>query len=266
MSDVLRILLVEDPLDSARAAFEEEARVGGLLGLEVTHASRGDAVMRLDDANAYDLVLVDLDMPDRDLVATVEGLAAAARSTPLVVRTPAPDDALSDRIIAGGADDLVGKGDGDAWQLARTLRHAVARSRRMPQPVRLARDQRFADLPPSWFGEHGLSSTLPHVFQDFVGAVGDLVDLTVRCPTDSERQALLAQVQVLAARLSMLTASPRDVLEVHQEAVARRNAVAAWGNVETRTIASRWIVEALLSELCMAYRREILCDLTSHAS
>lgn len=262
MPDVLRILLVEDPQDPPQA-FEEEARIGGLMGVEVTHASRGDAAMRLDDAGAYDLVVVDLDLPDRDLVATVEGLVAAAGSTPLVVRTQGPDDALSDQVIAGGADEYLVKGENDAWQFTRALRHAVARSRRAPMH---ATDQAGADLPPAWFGEHGLSVTLPHVFQDFVGAVRDLVDSAVRCPAGSERQTLLPQVQVVAARLAMLTASPRDILEVHREAMARGSAMAAWGHGEGRTVAARWILEALLSELCIAYRREILCDLTSHAS
>src|SRR5688572_25169203 len=104
MSDVLRILLVEDPRDPAQS-FEEEARVGGLMGLEVTHASRGDAFAQLDDTDAYDLVVVDLDGRDPDLLATIQEFASAAGRTPLVVRTPSHDDALSDRIIAGGADD-----------------------------------------------------------------------------------------------------------------------------------------------------------------
>jgi len=265
MSDALRILLVEDAQKSPRA-FEEEARVGGLMMVDVTHASRGDAVMRLDDTDAFDLVVVDLDLPERDLVATVEGIAAVARSIPLIVRTPAPDDELSERIIAGGADEHVAKDESDPWQLARAMRHAVARARRSPHLMRVATDGAATELPPAWFGEHGLSATLPHVFQDFVSAVGDLVDQAVRCPSDQERQALLPQVQVVAARLAMLTASPRDVLEVQREATARRNAVSAWTSIETRNLASRWILEALLSELCIAYRREILCDLTSHAS
>ena len=267
MNDPLSILLVEDSPGDAHL-FEEEARDGGLAEIKLTHASRVDEALRVYEPGAFDLILLDLNLPDAKGIRTVERMLAAAPSTPLVVLTTLADDSLAEQAIAAGAEDYLVKGECEAWQLARALRHAVARRKRFAAHQRSPEQADGADaaLPATWFGDLGLRSTLPNVFDDLVGTVSDLIELTLRCPEGKEQQLLLPQIQTVAARLAMLTANPRDVIELHRAAASRKVLGAAWGSAAAHARAARQVLVALLAELCMCYRREVLEDLAPHVA
>ena len=268
MTDQMRILLVEDSLGDAHL-FEEEARDAGLSEIRVTHASRVDEALRVYEPGSFDIILLDLNLPDAKGILSVERMMAAAPSTPVVVLTTLADDTLAEQAIAAGAEDYLVKGECEGWQLARSLRHAIARRRRFSSPTRAPEQiDNTIDraVPPRWFGEKGLRSTLPNVFDDLVGAVADLIDLTLRCPSGKEQHGVQPQIQTVAARLAMLTAQPRDVMELHRAATARKLLGGPWGSPAAKARAARQVFVALLAELCLCYRREVLDDSGHHAA
>jgi CheY-like chemotaxis protein len=268
VNEQMRILLVEDSLGDAHL-FEEEARDGGLSDFRVTHASRVDEALRLYEPGAFDIVLLDLNLPDAKGLLSVERLMAAAPSTPVVVLTTLADDSLAEQAIAAGAEDYLVKGECEGWQLARALRHAIARRRRFAGPTRTPEQLDTTmdrAVPQRWFGEKGLRSTLPNVFDDLVGAVADLIDITLRCPSGKEQQGLQPQIQTVASRLAMLTAQPRDVMELHRAATARKLLGGPWGSPAAKARAARQVFVALLAELCLCYRREVLDETGEQAA
>ncbi|MEO5898137.1 MAG: ATP-binding protein [Vicinamibacterales bacterium] len=120
----LRVLLVED--DDAYA---------GLMAHELESSPVGlDRVRSLSDAQrqlrsqAYDAILLDLDLPDSTGIATVESLYASEPEVPIVVLTSRPDESLPVTAMQHGAQDYLSKDTSNAAVITRALRYACERS------------------------------------------------------------------------------------------------------------------------------------------
>ncbi|MFO1532947.1 MAG: ATP-binding protein [Thermoplasmatota archaeon] len=122
----LRVLLLED--DEEDAMLAREALTGGIAGrFTVRHAATlRDALLAL--ADAPDVVLTDLNLPDSSGFATVQRLRAAS-AAPIVVFTGIEDDELAMEAFRAGAQDYLVKGQYDASLVARSIRYAVERRR-----------------------------------------------------------------------------------------------------------------------------------------
>lgn len=86
-----------------------------------------DSLRRLVLDHPFDVVLLDLGLPDSFGLETIETARSIVGSTPLVVLTG--DERLGVESIAAGADDFVAKADIDNGHLARVLAHSVERHR-----------------------------------------------------------------------------------------------------------------------------------------
>lgn len=125
----VRILLVEDNRGEARLvriALEEVAHFAWTLE---TAASAAEAERALQRA-PYDVVLLDLFLPDVQGLAALDRLAPAAAGVPIVVLTgyTAPDAAVA--ALHHGAADFLDKDAVDGAALARSIRYTLERARR----------------------------------------------------------------------------------------------------------------------------------------
>ena len=96
---------------------------------------------RLHDDHPFDVLLLDLGLPDSVGLNTIARARAIVQSTPLVVLTG--NDARGVEAIAAGADDFVGKDDIGNGHLARTLAHVAERYRLQ---IRLAQSESEREL------------------------------------------------------------------------------------------------------------------------
>jgi DNA-binding response OmpR family regulator len=83
---------------------------------------------QLKTAN-YDVVVLDLSLPDGFGVDTVARLLAEAPTAPIVVLTGLDDDRSAVDAVRSGAQDYLVKGKFDGPMLARVLRYAIERTR-----------------------------------------------------------------------------------------------------------------------------------------
>jgi len=139
MSRSRRILLIEDqPTDAGLIT------VLLRVGKSVTDTAPPTVVWAktLAEAKAEterdtpDVILLDLNLPDSHGIATIEAVHRWFPDTPIVVLTADEDVGLSIKALEAGAQDYLIKGDFDPKDLARTLRHALARSQ-LEERVRL---------------------------------------------------------------------------------------------------------------------------------
>ena len=124
----IRVLLVEDnPADARILAELLRDHPAGRLALD--HAERlGTALERLS-RDHYDVVLLDLSLPDSRGLETVIRLHTHAPKAPIVVLTSLDDEALAVKAVRAGAQDYLVKGRVDADLLIRSLRYASERGR-----------------------------------------------------------------------------------------------------------------------------------------
>ncbi|MGK2856299.1 MAG: EAL domain-containing response regulator [Thermoanaerobaculia bacterium] len=123
---VMRLLLVEDNSGDARL-IREIFNERGSRDTELTHVtSMGEAEATLKE-NAFDIILVDLGLPDSNGLEAVRRARAAAPRTPLVVLTGRDDETMALQSLQGGAQDYLIKGQIESRGLLRGLRHAIER-------------------------------------------------------------------------------------------------------------------------------------------
>ena len=127
MSDTpLRILLVED--DPAYAELTRAMlRTNGGSSVTLDHtASVHSAVAKLADST-YDIVLLDLGLPDAQELEALNSLVGAAPDLPLVILTGTENEVLALQAVKGGAQDYLIKGQATPELLIRAIRYAIER-------------------------------------------------------------------------------------------------------------------------------------------
>ena len=78
-------------------------------------------------AQEFDIILLDLGLPDAEGLGAVRRARAAAPSVPLVVLTGLDDESLAVQALQEGAQDYLVKGQIEARGLLRALRYAIER-------------------------------------------------------------------------------------------------------------------------------------------
>jgi PAS domain S-box-containing protein len=126
--DRIRVLLVEDNAGDARLLREVVREAEG-AHIQLTHVDTlGKALVRLD-ADQFDVVMLDLSLPDADGLETLVRTHAQAPSVPIVVLTGLDDESLAIRAVREGAQDYLVKGSVTGQLLVRAMRYATERKR-----------------------------------------------------------------------------------------------------------------------------------------
>lgn len=122
----VRVLLVEDNPGDARLVYLALAASSRPRFL-VTHVERlADALDQLA-ASTFDVVLLDLTLPDSSGIMTVSRLQEAAPNLAIVVMTGLDDPSFADHALEVGAQDYLVKSDDPERTVARAIRYAITR-------------------------------------------------------------------------------------------------------------------------------------------
>ncbi len=123
-----RILLVEDnPAD----ALLLKHSLGEVLEFRYSldHATTlRNALQRLH-SGTYDIVLLDLGLPDSEGLETVHKLIDSGTRVPAVALTSVKDNGRSELAVLAGAQDYLVKGMYNGEMIVRTIRHAISRKK-----------------------------------------------------------------------------------------------------------------------------------------
>jgi diguanylate cyclase (GGDEF)-like protein/PAS domain S-box-containing protein len=120
------LLIVEDNPGDARL-LSEMFKEQGSHNTELTHAECMSEAEKYLSERTFDLIVLDLGLPDAQGLGAVRRAHAAAPHVPLVVLTGLDDESLAAEALQEGAQDYLIKGQIEARGLLRSLRYAVER-------------------------------------------------------------------------------------------------------------------------------------------
>jgi signal transduction histidine kinase len=109
---------------------EESLRSTGFPLGRLEHAESLSRGLERLGKEAFDLILVDLWLPDSEGLETVRRVQEAAADVPILVLTEEDDEWLGLEAVALGAQDYIPKAEVNGRRLARAIRHAAQRKLR----------------------------------------------------------------------------------------------------------------------------------------
>jgi PAS domain S-box-containing protein len=124
----LRVLVVEDnPADVELV--REYMSDSGFISFQINSVSRlSEAIVRLE-GESFDLLLIDLGLPDSRGLETFYKLRKAAPNTPAIILTGHDDEGTAMTAVRNGAQDYLIKGEIIGNTLVRAAQYAVERKR-----------------------------------------------------------------------------------------------------------------------------------------
>ncbi len=222
------VLLVDDDPTWVLLVGEMLSQAGDPAPSLQTAANLSEAIASIGTGH-FDVVLLDLNLPESRGLATLEKFAPLCANAPIVVLTDTPTDALA--CLRLGADDSLPKSDAQPSLWARVIRYAIERHRlrRLLEETRrevevrrieqLAGDARTRETSRLFAGA-SLRESYPSAFERCAALYRQLLDSALEArlyqSTDGQQPQ---QVPELAQELGRLRSSPRDVLDVHMSAI-----------------------------------------------
>ena len=125
----IRLLLVEDDPDDVWM-------MRNFLGdrwdepFDIVHVELLSAAIERLAEESYDIILLDLTLPDSQGLETFFAMHAQAGETPIVVLSGCDDEQIAVKAVQAGAQDYLAKGQVNDRILVRSIRYAIERGRR----------------------------------------------------------------------------------------------------------------------------------------
>ena len=128
MLPTYKVLLVEDMLMIAKVT-EQMLKKALNTKYNVMHTARMSDTLEALKAEDFDVVLLDLNLPDSRGLDTVTRVIQVAPEIPIIVLTATNDDAVGLRAVQMGAQDFLFKGEFNYLTLERAIIYSIERHR-----------------------------------------------------------------------------------------------------------------------------------------
>lgn len=221
-----RILLVEDNPGDADLV-EELLSAGDRPEVQLQKAESLAAASRWLGEAKFDVVLLDLRLPDGSGMECVHAVRSWAPELPFVVLTGVDDGALALECLKAGAEDYLNKAELQARSLRRSIEYAIARSRERAAARRAHRVEALLATIVESSGDAIVSSTPEGLITSWnrgaelifgyskEEAIGKPVSMLLRTP-DQEQSAERDQ-RFSQLRAGSLDPRPQDVVRIRKD-------------------------------------------------
>jgi two-component system cell cycle response regulator len=125
-SKIIKILYVEDEIDHAILIGEFINEIKD-VNYEMTHVQKLDEALLELDNESYDIIMLDLSLPDKQGLDTITTVCERAPDIPVVVMTSLEDESMAIKALQKGAEEYLVKGEMNSHALSRILRYSIMR-------------------------------------------------------------------------------------------------------------------------------------------
>lgn len=126
VNKLVKVLLIEDNDADARFISEMFKEIK-TKKYELSHVKRLDEGLRLLDNNSFDVLLLDLSLPDSMGLDTFEKAHEHESELPIVILSGLDDEEVAVRAVREGAQDYLMKGEVSSRLLSRAISYAIER-------------------------------------------------------------------------------------------------------------------------------------------
>ncbi len=206
----LTVLLIEDDLGDATILRRTLAELRAVK-FDLVWADRLSSGLAYLSEQAFDIMLLDLSLPDSQGLDTITQVRAHTLNVPIVVLTGLDDEAVAMQAVQAGAQDYLVKGQADANALSRSIRYAVERYR-LRVALEQARVQEEEALKKAY---DKLETRVEERTADLKRVNGHLqAEIVERQKAETEREALVQHLMKANRSLEELTV---EIQQSHRE-------------------------------------------------
>jgi DNA-binding response OmpR family regulator len=271
---IREVLLFEDDADDtlflSQLLADAEKRTPGGLHVALTCVNRLEAGLQYLTAKRFDLILLDLGLPDSQGLDTLKSVHGKAEQVAIIVLTGLDDERLGLEAVHQGAQDYLVKGQTDEPLLRRALSYAIERQR-LQRELEAARqrgemererverarmDQQFAAMAGTpdraIRGQTGEFS--PAQIQELVQGYQGIIARYVRAVRKQEVQPS-QELRAFAVQLAALHTGARDVVRIHLAVLEQFSGQALLAEENSFSKDARLALIELLGSLLDLYRQ-----------
>lgn len=269
--ECIKVLLVEDNPGDARLV-EIALSDPGPVTYKLDRVGLLSAALRRLEKDRFELLLLDLSLPDSHGLDTVTAIRSRCEDVPIVVLTGMDNETVALEALRIGAQDYLVKGTATGETLRRTIRYAIER-RRILEDLKdhqyvSEEDKReiekvmecyqdFADKDRSLFCLEAQEDPLCRRMPKFVEDIAELYDEYFECKVNnSYAPSEKVELSDLVERLADKGAGPHDIMQIHLGCLLKRqNKVKAKTN-KTLVLFGQFVLIEVMGRMMNAYRKK----------
>ncbi|MGD1856188.1 MAG: response regulator [Leptolyngbyaceae cyanobacterium] len=238
---------------------------------KLSHVDRLTQGLKSLDQPTYQVVLLDLHLPDSQGIETLERFRHTFPEVPAIVLTGMDDEVTAVRAIEAGAQGFLSKHRLDSNLLAYALLLAIDRQRQLNASLpptsavqrlteiesfeRLAYTVRPATVTANLFESGLLKDSVPDIFQQIVEDYSQVLDQVLEQQTFRVKHPISERLRSLAEKLGFLKAGARDVVELHTLTLKQKSETENFVRAKAYADAGRLVVLELMGYLTTYYRK-----------
>ena len=257
-----RVLLVEDEpedvnivttmLQDSRSAFFTR-------GFELACAETLSEAKQILSEREFEVILLDLMLPDSRNMNGLEELQAQTQNTPIIVQTALEDEVVAVRALELGACGYLPKVASDRNLLIYAIRSAIERQQQLasveiPQKQELDTLENLMANTTDSKQDDSLKCRMPDIFIELEQRYYQLLERYVKQKIYKVEYELAGEINIVIEQLGYLQATSRDLIEIHT-AVLKQKQLEIGKRAKAFTVEGRYLLLELMGKLTTYYRR-----------
>ncbi len=236
MKQNTKILLIEDTETDARL-IREYLGSGEIDHYQIENAKRLSEGLAFLKDNHFDVILLDLSLPDSAGIDTVKKVTSFSPAIPIIVLTGMKDEQIAIQSVQAGAQDYLVKDQLNSELLIRSINYAIERyhlrselervkyERQQEQELNSFRQmiQSSTTITSRSFGLGPLKDGQPEIFNEFVASFEKFLDLAIEKRVFQANNNLSTELRIMSEKLGFIRAGPRDVIDIFVVALENKS-------------------------------------------